>query len=237
MSNVRARLNEEQGQKEQELIEYLEQNPEFFNRHPDSLLQLRVPHSSGRAVSLIERQVSALRERNTELRNKLGQLLDNARENDRLFNQSKRLILSLLECDELDDFVDALYFNFDREFTVSSTRLILFGHHIQSSIARISSLEEAQVYLGRNIEFHKAVSGGLAPEELAYLFDKDRPRVGSGAFFVMNYNQPLGILAIGHEDVNHFQSGMGTLFLSHIGEVLNRILPNLLLKQRSSGTI
>lgn len=213
---------------EQEIVQYLSQHPEFFTRHPDALRDLSLPHPSGNAVSLIEKQVSSLRERNTELRYKLNQLLGNARDNDRLFEQSKRLILALLECDELDDFVDALYFNFDKEFDVSSTRIILFGQHISSSNARISSLEEAEIYLGSNIQYHRAVSGGLANEELAYLFDRDRSKVGSGAFVVLHYNDVIGILAIGHEDAEHFQTGMGTLFLSHIGEVLNRILPKLI---------
>ncbi len=214
--------------KEQEIADYLSQHPEFFVRFPDALRDIRLPHPSGQAVSLVEKQVSSLRERNSELRNKLNHLLGNARENDRLFEQSKRLILSLLECDDLDDFVDALYYNFDKEFDVSSTRLILFGAHIASSNARISHLNEAEVYLGENIRHHRAVSGGLANEELAYLFDRDRSKVGSGAFVVLHYNDVIGILAIGHEDAEHFQTGMGTIFLTHIGEVLNRMLPPLI---------
>lgn len=213
---------------EQAIVEYLAQHPEFFERHPDALRDLRLPHPSGKAVSLVERQVSSLRERNTELRHKLTDLLQNARDNDHLFEQSKRLILALLECNELDDFVDALYFNFDKEFNVSSTRLILFGAHLSSSNARISSVEEAEVYLGGRIKANRAVSGGLASDELAYLFDKDRPKVGSAAFVVLNYNEMIGILAIGHKNESHFQSGMGTIFLTHIAEVLNRLLPRLI---------
>ena len=39
------------------------------------------------------------------------------------------------------------------------------------------------------------------------------------------YNELLGVLAVGHEDPEHYQAGMGTLFLTHIGEVLNRLIP------------
>jgi len=36
------------------------------------------------------------------------------------------------------------------------------------------------------------------------------------------------VLAIGHTDPNYYRSSMGTLFLSYIAEVLNRIIPRLL---------
>ncbi len=221
---------------EQDIADYLSEHPEFFERFPDALCQLRLRHSSGQAVSLIEKQVTSLRERNTELRNKLNQLLQTARENDRLFEQSKRLILALLECEEFGDFVDALYYGFDKEFNVSATRLIIFGGDYPSVNVRASDLDEARLYLGRKLDSHRAVCGGMAPEQLAYLFDKERCNVGSAAYVSLNYNRPMGVLAIGNADPEHFQSGMDTLFLTHIGEVLNRVLPQYLRHgKRASG--
>jgi len=41
--------------------DYLEANPDFFERHSAILSSLSVPHGSGEAVSLVERQVSMLR--------------------------------------------------------------------------------------------------------------------------------------------------------------------------------
>jgi uncharacterized protein YigA (DUF484 family) len=108
------------------IARYLAENPDFFDRHGDVLRDLRLRHPSGRAVSLIEKQVSALRERNTELRHRLNHLLDNARQNDRLFERSKRLVLALLESQELGDLADALYYSFDKEFGIPFSRLILF---------------------------------------------------------------------------------------------------------------
>lgn len=42
---------------EEAVAEYLETHPEFFERHPDLVAELRVPHASGHAISLIEHQV------------------------------------------------------------------------------------------------------------------------------------------------------------------------------------
>jgi len=210
---------------EEGVLEFLQEHPDFFDRYPDALRDLKLQHPTGKAVSLIEKQVDSLRGRNTELRHKLNQLLDNARENDRLFDKSKRLVLALLECEDLGDFVDALYYSFDKDFNVSCSRLILFGQEIPNVNVRSCCFDDARLYLGRKLDSSRAVCGGFAPEELAFLFDKDRPKVSSAAMSVLNYNQVLGIFAIGHQDSEHFQSGMDTLFLTHIGEVLNRLLP------------
>lgn len=215
-------------QDENSIAEYLAANPGFFDRHPDALQNLRLRHPSGQAVSLIEKQVSALRERNTELRHKLNQLLDNARENDRLFERSKRLVLSLIECIELGDLVDALYFSFDKEFNIPTTRLILFLPPAMPCNARTKPLQEAQMALGRNLKSSRAISGGLDGDALRFLFDRDADLVGSAAIAPLHYNQLMGVLAIGHPDANHFQTGMGTLFLTHIAEVLDRLLPRFL---------
>lgn len=210
------------------IAEYLAQHPDFFDRHGDILRDLRLHHPSGRAVSLIEKQVSALRERNTELRHRLNQLLDNARQNDRLFERSKRLVLSLLECDELGDLIDALYYSLDKEFGIPFVRLILFRKPQQPCGVKVASEDEAKVVLGRHLKARRAVGGGLSREEISFLFDKDYQRVGSSAMVPLYYNQPLGILAVGHEDPKHYQAGMGTIFLTHIAEVLDRLIPSYL---------
>lgn len=82
--------------------------------------------------------------------------------------------------------------------------------------------------LGRRLKASRAVGGGLTREEIAYLFDKDQQKVGSAAMVPLYYNQMWGILAVGHEDPQHYQAGMGTIFLTHIAEVLDRLIPDYL---------
>src|SRR5690606_7331696 len=99
----------------EQVADYLRHHPEFFVDHQELLGDLFLPHESGPAVSLVERQVSILRERNIDMRNRLSKLLDNARENDKLFDKTKRLVLSLLEGQDLGDIVDALHYSFDKD--------------------------------------------------------------------------------------------------------------------------
>lgn len=215
--------------KEENVVEYLRANKDFFLKHSDLLAEIELPHHSGQAVSLVEKQVSILRERNIDMRSRLSNLLENARENDRLFDRTKRLVLALLECRTLDEFVATLYHSFSKEFEIHYTRLILFGSNGHSAgEARIESMQRAREYIGSRLKNGRAVSGGIDIKEIQFLFDNDSPNIGSAAMVVITRGDILGVLAIGNQDPNYYHSSMGTLFLGYIGEVINRLLPRYL---------
>ena len=68
-----------------EVAAWLQRNPEFFESHRDMLSQLKLRHPhGGRAISLIERQVTALRDANRMLEKRLADFLRIGRENDAL---------------------------------------------------------------------------------------------------------------------------------------------------------
>src|SRR5690625_5729921 len=72
------------------VADYLKNHPGFFQARDDLLLSLELTHPhGGAAISLLERQVSILRERNMAMRERLASLVDNARRNDRLFDQTR----------------------------------------------------------------------------------------------------------------------------------------------------
>ncbi len=214
---------------QEQVATYLREHLHFFSHYPDLLAELELPHNSGSAVSLVEKQVSILRERNIEMRQRLNNLLDNARENDVIFDKTKRLVLALLECTTLAGVIDALYHSFDKEFNIHYTRIILFGSNgVDAGHARIESINSAKTAIGKHLKAIKAVSGGIDVKEMEFLFDDDAPNVGSSALTVLSHGNLIGVLAIGNQDPTYYRSSMGTLFLAYIGEVLNRILPRFL---------
>ena len=79
-----------------DVITFLRAHPDFFVNRADLLFDLQLPHGHSNASSLLEKQASVLRTRNTELRHKLNELVNVARDNDRLFNQIRKLGLALL---------------------------------------------------------------------------------------------------------------------------------------------
>src|SRR5690242_4813866 len=80
------------------VIEYLQRNPDFFERHPQLLTRLHIPHERGAAtVSLVERQVQVLRDKNQLLDGKLREFVDVARGNDELVDKIHRLACGLIK--------------------------------------------------------------------------------------------------------------------------------------------
>ena len=89
------------------------------------------------------------------------------------------------------------------------------------------SYEEAAAAIPGLLKSSKAVCGALRPHELDFLFPGSGREIGSAAVAPLRPGQPLGVLAIGARDPNHYRSSMGTLFLSYIAEVLERAIPRL----------
>lgn len=207
--------------------EYLKENGDFLQRNPDMLDHLHISHASGSAVSLVEKQVSVLRERNVEMRHRLNSLTANARENDRLFDQTRKLVLALLDARDLGALSRAFSTAMSDDFKVEHASLILFGDPAQDTGCRVESPEKARIEIGALLKGRKPVCGVLRKEELAYLFP-DAGEVGSAALMPLaTGGEELGLVAVGSSNASKYSSNMGTLFLTHIADVIVRLLPRL----------
>ncbi len=206
---------------------YLREHPDFFKRQTDLLSELSLPHSSGEAISLVERQVSLLRERNMDMRHRLSSLLDNARENDRLFDKTKRIVLSILEGGTLEDTLNTVFSSFRDDFDIHYTSIILYGEaeDFSNTSARVVTKQDARNNIGKIIRQNNALSGTFSTEETTYIFGDNAQHIGSVAMVPLGYGHNFGLIAIGNRDPSYYRSSMGTLFLSYIGEVINRVLP------------
>ena len=61
---------------EESIARFLQLNPDFFERHQAILGRMRLPHArSASTISLVERQVEVLRERQAELEGKLAEFV------------------------------------------------------------------------------------------------------------------------------------------------------------------
>lgn len=217
---------------EEQVVAYLQNNPAFFLTQDELLAQLRIPHSGGTSVSLVERQVAVLRERNDEMRNRLKQLMDVARENDRLFDKTRRLILDMLDTQSVDELMAVVDDSLRHSFKVPFVGLTLFSDQ-QISAGRQQSLKAAQQNIG-GVLGGKNLRGVLRPKELEFLFGKEQAEdIKSAAVVVIEHEELHGVLAVGSEDQAHYNSSVDTLFLSHLADVLARLLPNMLASLRS----
>lgn len=129
------------------VVAYLRAHPTFFAEHDELLIEQHIPHQRGDSVSLVERQLKLLRDRNIEMRHRLSQLMDVARDNDRLFDKTRRLILDLLDAGTLEEVVMAVEDSLRQEFQVPFVSLILFGDNV-APVGRWVSNAEAQQAIG-----------------------------------------------------------------------------------------
>lgn len=220
----------------EQVVKFLKQNPDFFCERDELLLRLSIPHKRGSAISLVERQMTLLREHNHELRRRLGKLVDVARDNDRLFERTRKLVLNLMESKDLEQATEALEDSLAHDFEIDFHSLILFTKSPSGLPIREESSEKAEEILGdllkgdkdKQPSGQKVVCGRLRDEELKFLFPEYHLEVGSVALAPLNFPENVGVLALGSIDENHFRSTMGSMFVGYLGDVTSRVLSRLM---------
>lgn len=216
---------------ERDIIKFLETHPDFFERHPELLSSLRLPHASGQAISLIEKQVSVLRAQNTSLTKRLDRLVDNAKGNEKLSERINSLILSLLDADSLEAVIDIIEQRLSSDFNADAVVIRLFntGHPAMAAHPEILDWDEPALgAFEKIIAGRKPICGSLKPGQLESLFNDDAGNIGSAALIPLiaddHSTTCYGMLAIGSHDHMRFRSDMGTMFLKHLGDMLARVL-------------
>lgn len=211
-----------------DVAEYLRQHPDFFSDQDELLMSLSLPHRRGSAISLYERQLGLLRQRNDELKQRLNRLISIAHDNDRLFDSSRRLALALIESTDLEQVAETLRDGLENDFGVEFHSLILFNKEPVDIPVRTENPDVANSILGDLLVSlnggQKVVCGRLADKELEFLFPDDHSSIGSVALSPLNFPDSVGVLALGSRDENHFRASMGNLFLGYLSDVLCRVL-------------
>jgi uncharacterized protein YigA (DUF484 family) len=209
---------------EEDIRDFLVANPDYFQRNPELLGLLQIPHASGAAISLVERQVSVLRERNVDLRHRLRDLGSNARDNDQLFADTRALVLALLEADDLASRAAALLEVLSSRFDVEYASILLFREvYGEDGPCRRVSESEARSTVSGIIGRGGAGCGALRAEEFAFLFPGTRMTGSAGIALIGNGDRAVGLLAVGSSDAGHYSKDVGTLFLEFAAEVFARL--------------
>lgn len=207
---------------------YLRSHPDFFERMPGLISELSLPHDTGRAVSLVERQVSILRERNIDMRKRLGELVSTANANATLFEKTRTLTLALVEAPDLVA-IDAVLtteliegFGADCAICYFSSPDTDASHPHLVNVDSIEAIPLFHLTQGTGI-----CCGLLRPDEFETLFGTSTDSEGSAAIVQLGHGALLGMLAIGSRSPEGFSPDMGTLFVRYIGDVLARRLEAL----------
>ncbi len=203
---------------EQTVAAYLASNPGFFNRNPELLQQLDIPHQSYGATSLVERQVKSLRDAVATYKQQLQDLIAVAHENEHINQRLHRLTLTLLDAVDFDDAVSLLQETLHSDFDAEAVELHLLPADFCESPH--SGLDEFRPLIDQG----RSWCGQLETDRLEYLFGTQAERVHSTAIIPLQGEGLLGILAIGSRDRQRFQPQMGTEYLTRLGEIISKTL-------------
>lgn len=217
---------------EDDIANYLGNNPEFFERHAELLaaVQLSSPHST-RAVSLQERQAALLREKIKLLEHRIMDLIRHGNENVLLSDKLLRWARSLFLVRDPRALPGRLADELAEQFAVPQVGIRVWGvasEYAEASFA-LDVSDEAKLFASSLPEPFCGVNTGFevvnwlaepqAAASLAILPLRSAPMGGAAAAF--------GLLVLASPDAQRFGSTMGTDFLTQLAELASAALSPL----------
>jgi hypothetical protein len=219
---------DEQQASEELVVDYLKANPGFFTFFPELLTELEIPHDTGQAVSMVERQVQMMREENKKLRARFKELLDVAGENEALIRSMHRLTLQLMEASSPEQIFTTLQQQLAESFAADSIIVRIFAAPAFMDQAAGEEFVAAQSPLATLfadvLNAEMPFSGRLKQEQHQALFGEEGENKGSVVMVPLHTEHWRGMLVVGSNDSSKYQPGMGVDLLIHMGDVLSLIL-------------
>ncbi|WP_020558319.1 DUF484 family protein [Thiofilum flexile] len=211
----------------QQVVEFLQQHPDFFTEHEMLLEQLVIPQpSTGNVVSLLERLVQRQRERQQQLEQQLETLMNAARGSERMVGGLHVLATELLGCHDLEQVVQVCNRIIKQEFKAHSVvfRLIGEGTAKAEGLNFISPEDRALKQLSHLFTKRQPVCGRLRPKQQEFLFGAQGSVIKSAVLIPLYSQYELGVLALGSDDEGRYYPGMGTLFINQLGALVSSAL-------------
>jgi hypothetical protein len=232
MSSQPARQNSGPQADDQFVVEYLKQDPEFFERHPGALAQLRLPHARGTtAVTLVERQIEVLRERAQLADRRLAEFVGVARANEQLADKIHRFARRLMRASTVVAALNEIDNSLREDFDAFNSRLVLVGLSVETQsltnlhFARTTTADDPMLKSFEHLfASGKPRCGQVRDTQREWLFGTDAESVGSTALVPLGTHGALGLLALASPDRDRFHPGMATEFLGRMADFIHDAL-------------
>lgn len=212
------------------VADFLSDNPHFFEEHSELLARVKLTSPvAGRAVSLQERQMEVLREKNKSLELRLADLMRIAQENDAITQKflmwTRALLLARNDVDLPHTLINGLQTIFSvphatlRVWSVAEDYAHAWFAAEVSEDVKLFSNSLTTPYCGPNQDFEAAswIDDAQDIQSIAML-----PLRGSAE------QQAFGLLVLGSPDPQRFTTDMATDVLAKIGESASAAITCLL---------
>lgn len=215
--------------KSEEVALYLQNNPQFFEEYADLVSRMVIPHPhGGRTISITERQMLSLRDKNKLLEGKMGELLQFGEENDLISEKMHRLGVAVISSASFQSVIHTLNFHLRDDFAIPHFALRLWSRPDNAAelpeFAAVSA--ELQTFAETLVQPYCGSTSGF---ETSSWFGVAATHVRSQALIALRHaGGTIGMIALGSEDPQRFYAGMGTLYLERLGEIASAALARVL---------
>ena len=201
------------------VVEYLKQHPEFFEEHADFLATVFMPHPhGGRAISISERQILALRDKGKQLESKLRELIVFGEENDALSEKLHRLTLGLIKARDVQGVTESIYLHLREDFAVPHTVLRLWSEGEHQQLPEFSAVSAESRDFAESLAHPYCSAHAMV--DTASWFGEQALLLRSFAYISLRTERAFGLLAMASEDAQRFYPDMGMLYQQRIGELV-----------------
>ena len=201
------------------VLDYLKQNPSFFQQHETILVELGLMDRD-KSAPFIERQIEVLKTRESEQKAKLDMIVDSARSNLKLEDDFLEIVIRLLSIDQSSgsamDIVSSLLV---KQFNVKKAVVLLQMENMDSRHAHYDEIRQRVTHKSSICD--DRISSSL----LQALFDSEADHVKSCAFIPLLFDDEIkGVLVLGSSDRERFNPEMGVNFLDKLGLLVGAYL-------------
>lgn len=196
--------------REEDVARYLQEHPQFFEHYAEMLAGVVIPHPyGGRTISLSERQLLALRDKNKALEKKLQELLAFGKENDELQLKVHQFTCDLFAARSLEALQSAIVAELRGRFAVPHVAMNLW-EATPPSAEMLTFADQ----MPQPVCMHRAMY------DTAAWFGESAAHLRSFAYLPLRGGEhSLGLLILASEDPQRFYPEMGTLFLQRIADI------------------
>ena len=214
--------------KSDDVAQYLHNHPQFFEEHAELMTNMVVPHPhSGRAISITERQMLALREKNKQLESKLGELLQFGEENDAIGEKMHRLGVGLIAAGSFQAVLHTLNFHLRDDFAIPHVAVRLWRGPENDELPIFADVSQELQSFAETLQ--QPYCGTASGFETSSWFGEVAPHIRSQALIAMHKGgETTGMIALGSEDGERFYASMGTIYLQRLGEMVSAALARVL---------
>lgn len=209
---------------ERQVLDYLEQNPNFLLKHP-ALLELLTPpsrHEGGKVMDLQNFMLRKLQADNTKLRGVNADLIHNTRDNVTAQQRVHSAIISLLSANGLEDLLHVIASDLAMQLDLDAVMLCFEANDIMPTGTAMPGIQILDpLYIDEVMGTrHILLRGEIDPDPA--IFGAASALVQSDALIRLYISDtiPDAMLALGSRKVNAFQHVFGGELLAFLGQVV-----------------